>query len=70
VGSLGSQVAAGTVLEVSLPLPDLGDGAGRQLEFFVALSEAGDREIERHPAHRPIELALPDELYEGRHWQA
>ena len=70
-GPGGSTVAAGSVLEIALPLADLGIGIGQALAFFVALydSETG-AETERHPEHRPIELLTPDALFEARHWRA
>jgi alpha-amylase/alpha-mannosidase (GH57 family) len=70
LGPLGSQVAAGTILEVALPLADLEVKAGGAIELVVALAEGSDRETERHPAQHPIELTVPDELFEARHWQA
>ena len=65
-------VAAGTILELALPLSDLlgpADPARRELAFFLAVFQ-NDLEIERHPAHRPIETAIPDERFEARHWTA
>jgi alpha-amylase/alpha-mannosidase (GH57 family) len=63
-------VAAGTVLEVGLPLADLGITArGTAIAFFIAVYANGG-EAERHPAHRPIDLASPDALFEARHWRA
>ena len=64
--------AAGTILELGLPLTDLvdpGQTARRELSFFLAVYQE-DVEIERHPAHRPIEAAIPDERFEARHWTA
>jgi hypothetical protein len=63
-------VAAGTVLELALPLADLGLTPGVALAFFLAVYAGGDSEIERHPAHRPIELVTPDAEFEARHWRA
>ena len=63
-------MAAGTVLEVSLPLMDLGvTRLGTPMAFFVAVYVKG-QEAERHPAHRPIDLFSPDALFEARHWRA
>ena len=64
--------AAGTILEMALPLTDLlgtGPTAQRELAFFLAVYQ-DDVEIERHPAHRPIETAVPDDRFEARHWTA
>jgi alpha-amylase/alpha-mannosidase (GH57 family) len=63
-------VAAGTVLEVSLPLADLAIATrATAIAFFVAVYTSG-QEAERHPAHRPIDLVSPDALFEARHWRA
>ena len=69
-GPGGSTVAAGTVLEVALPLRELEETAGAALAFFVAISDAEGNEIERHPAHQPIQLTIPDERFEARNWTA
>ena len=69
-GPGGAAVAAGTVLEISLPLADLGiAAAGTAIAFFVAVYTDGT-EAERHPSHRPIDLLSPDALYEARQWRA
>ena len=68
-GTRGAVVAAGSVLELGLPLVDLGVVSGR-LAFFVAVYDARDTEVERHPAHRLIELDIPDETFEARNWTA
>ena len=57
------------MLELGLPLVDLGVAGGR-LAFFVAVYDARDAELERHPAHRLIELDVPDDTYEARNWTA
>ncbi|PYR39898.1 MAG: glycoside hydrolase [Acidobacteria bacterium] len=70
-GPGGAVVAAGSVLELALPLVDLGVGVGQAVAFFVALYDAETgAETERHPEHRPIELVTPDALFEARHWRA
>jgi hypothetical protein len=70
--SPGLLVAAGTILEIGIPLALLGDnsGAGETLEFFVAVHGRTGAEIERHPAHRPIRIRVPDERFEALHWTA
>jgi alpha-amylase/alpha-mannosidase (GH57 family) len=62
-------VAAGAILEVSLPTLELGVAPSDPLAFFVAVYDQGI-EVERHPAHRPIEITVPDALFEARHWRA
>jgi hypothetical protein len=62
-------VAAGTVLEIALPLEDLHlPAAGARVAFFVAVSDARRSELERHPAYRPIEAEVPDAGFEARNW--
>jgi hypothetical protein len=63
-------VAAGTVLEIAVPLRELGAGSGDPVAFFIAVSGAEGTERERHPAHRPIELTVPDAQFEARNWTA
>src|SRR5262249_58453143 len=63
-------VAAGTLLELAIPLADLGRTAGDAIAFFVAVSDADGRELERHPAHGPIAIVAPDEGFESPHWRA
>jgi alpha-amylase/alpha-mannosidase (GH57 family) len=66
----GVQVAAGSVLEISVPLATLGLEPGAPVAFFVTVSTADGIEVERHPAHRPIELHVPDAAFEARNWTA
>ncbi len=72
-GAGAAAVAAGTILELSIPLADITPDAGgpdsQHLSFFLAVYQ-DDVEVERHPAHRPIETASPDERFESRHWTA
>ena len=69
-GPRASAIAAGTILEIALPLADLHSGDGRDLAFFVIVSAPNQAEVENHPAHRPIEAAVPDAQFEVRHWTA
>jgi alpha-amylase/alpha-mannosidase (GH57 family) len=68
-GPGGATLAAGSVLELALPLADLRVADGGALSFFVAVYH-DDVEIERHPEHRPIEVTVPDVLFEARQWRA
>ena len=68
-GQGGASVAAGTILELALPLTDLGLTAGQTVGFFVAIYDGRATELERHPADQAIELPVPDALFEGRHWR-
>jgi alpha-amylase/alpha-mannosidase (GH57 family) len=69
-GPGGSAVAAGTVLEIAIPFADLRVEPCDTVGFFVAVYDGGGNEIERHPAHRPIDLEVPDGAFEARHWTA
>ena len=68
-GPGGASIAAGTILELSIPLTDLGATAGGALGFFVAIDDGQSAELERHPAHQPIELTVPDALFDARQWR-
>jgi alpha-amylase/alpha-mannosidase (GH57 family) len=66
----GSAVAAaGSLVEIGIPFAELGLAPGARTAFFVAVYEAGDRERERHPADRPLELIVPDAQFDARHWR-
>src|SRR6185295_6233836 len=72
-GAQSARVAAGTVLEIAVPLSDLGAQAGELLAFYVSVSSAsraGVQETERYPAQRPIRVAVPDENFSGENWRA
>ena len=66
----GARVAVGLVIELALPLTDLGASAGSRLSFAVALSDAAGAERERHPSRQPIELRVPDASFGARNWSA
>jgi alpha-amylase/alpha-mannosidase (GH57 family) len=73
----GAIVAAATVLEMALPITELWAAARPSPEssrdrvaFTVAVSGPDGSEVERHPAHHPIEAAMPDAEFEARHWTA
>ena len=68
-GPDGAAVAAGTILEVGVPFGSLGATEGQAIAFFVALSDDRGAELERHPAHRPIEVTMPDRLFAARRWR-
>jgi hypothetical protein len=69
--SAGVRAASGTVLELALPLADLrGAAEARTVSFFLAVHDRKGVEVERHPAHRPIEGAIPDERFEAMNWTA
>jgi hypothetical protein len=61
-------VAAGHIIEIALPLAEIGarDGAS----FFVAVYDRESAEIERHPTRRPIDLVTSDDRFEAMNWTA
>jgi alpha-amylase/alpha-mannosidase (GH57 family) len=69
-GSGSTRVAAGSVIEIALPLVDLGVAAGAPLSFFVSVIDSDRQEVERHPAYRPVDTLVPDEQFEARNWTA
>jgi alpha-amylase/alpha-mannosidase (GH57 family) len=67
----GVRAASGTVLELAIPLAALrGSDENRIVSFFVAVTDRNGVELERHPAHRPIEGVVPDERFEAMNWTA
>ena len=58
-GPRGSQGAAGTIVEVALPLSALGVAAGSRLAFFLAVSNAVATSSRGTPEHGPVELMVP-----------
>ena len=69
-GPGGAIVGAGTVLELGLPLAELEVSPGDTVAFFVAVYDAREIEIERHPAHRPIEASMkPNSRCCNRQWR-
>jgi hypothetical protein len=69
-GALGAVSAAGTILEMTLPLVAVQAAAGDQVAFFVVVLGPDGSEVEAHPAHHPIEAPVPDAQFEARHWTA
>jgi alpha-amylase/alpha-mannosidase (GH57 family) len=68
--SRGAQAAAGSVVELALPLGEVGVRGGSRVAFVVVLSDVSGVERERHPARQPIELRVPDGAFEARNWSA
>ena len=62
-------MAVGTIVELAIPLTDLGLAAAQPVSFFVAVYDGRGAEIERHPADRAIELAVPDASFDASHWR-
>ena len=64
----GAVAAAGTLLEVAVPLVALGLRGGDRVAFFVAVFDGSRTELERHPVDRPIETEVPDDRFAARQW--
>jgi hypothetical protein len=54
-----ARAAAGDVLEVAIPVAELGSGPGAKVSFRVLQSQAGV-ELQRHPETGPIEIGLEE----------
>jgi alpha-amylase/alpha-mannosidase (GH57 family) len=67
-GPRDATLAAGTILEIGLPLANLGVTGG-EVSFFVTLRDRG-MDVARHPGDRPIETVVPDARFEARNWTA
>jgi hypothetical protein len=63
-----AEVAAGTILEIALPFGEL-TPRGR-LSFFLVLQDAAGVEVERHPAHRSVDVDVADARFEASNWTA
>ena len=61
--------AAADIVEAAVRFADLGLRPGSPFAFFVSINRNGT-EIERHPAHRPVESAVPEPDFERLHWRA
>ncbi len=63
--------AAGRIVELSVPLAPLNIPVGGRASYFVALHDGDGHEVERHPAGRPVELAIiSDERFAALNWTA
>jgi len=68
--SIGATAGAGTLLEIAVPLADLGVSAGAPLSFLVTVQNRDGAELERHPSLRAIDTEVPDERFQARNWTA
>jgi alpha-amylase/alpha-mannosidase (GH57 family) len=62
-------VAAAEVVEAAVPFSDLGLHPASPFAFFVTVQQDGN-EVERHPAHRPVEGLVPEPAFEKLNWKA
>ena len=64
-----AKVAAGDILEASIPFADLGLRPRDPFAFFVSI-QSGATELERHPQFRPVEGRMPEKTFERELWKA
>ena len=64
-----AQMAAADVIEAAVAFTDLGLQPSQPFAFFVAIQRNGE-ELERHPAHRPVEGLVPEAEFERINWKA
>ena len=69
VAAAGPRVAAADVMELAVSFADLGLRPRLPFAFFVTV-QIGAVELERHPAHKPIESSVPEAGFEELHWKA
>jgi hypothetical protein len=67
VPDANTAAAAGQILEMAVAWRALGVEAGGRLACFLAILRDG-HELERHPAHQPLEIAVPGSDFGARHW--
>jgi alpha-amylase/alpha-mannosidase (GH57 family) len=68
-GDAGVRAAAQRVLEVAVPFSALQATAESVVSFFLSV-HAGGAELERYPAHRPLEVTVPTPDFEALNWTA
>ena len=59
--------AAGQIVELGVPIADLGAKAGQSLRFSIVLWQDGQA-LERYPPHNPLEVRIPDRDFAARQW--
>ena len=62
-------VAASEILEAAVTFADLGLETASPFAFFVTVHHAAV-ELERHPAHRPVESHVPEAAFAELNWKA
>jgi alpha-amylase/alpha-mannosidase (GH57 family) len=63
------RAAAQDVLEVALPFSTLHAAPETVVSFFLSI-DVGGSEIERYPAHRPLDVTVPTPDFEALNWTA
>jgi alpha-amylase/alpha-mannosidase (GH57 family) len=66
----GVRLAAGSILEASLPLALFAGETPRDVAFFLTVCDTAGIELERHPPARPVRLEVPDARFAARNWTA
>jgi alpha-amylase/alpha-mannosidase (GH57 family) len=69
VADAGVRAAAQRVLEVAVPFSALQATTDSVVSFFLSI-HAGSAELERYPAHRPLEVVVPTPDFEALNWTA
>jgi hypothetical protein len=69
IASATPKIAAAEILEAALPFTDLGLRPSNPFAFFVSIQN-GNQELERLPAHRPVESFVPEPAFERLNWKA
>jgi hypothetical protein len=59
--------AAAHILELGIPLADLGLQPGDTVSFFVSLLQDGHA-LEQYPAHHPLDVRVPGADFAARLW--
>ena len=68
-----ARAAAGTSLELAVPLAAIGAPSNALLSFAIRVTRRtvdGSTAIERHPEGHPIELRAPGPEFDAAHWRA
>ena len=66
-GRPGGEGRCGSIVEIALPLKDLGFAPGDRFHLLVRLLRE-DAEADRLPRYGDLELEVPDESFERVHW--
>ena len=69
LGTATPHASAAEILEASVSFADLGLRPNNPFAFSVSIQQDGV-EVERHPAHRPVESAMPGPAFERVNWKA
>ncbi|MDD3625730.1 MAG: glycoside hydrolase family 57 protein [bacterium] len=65
---MNDSASAKDIIEMKIPLAEIGALPGHSLSFFILLWDDGNL-IERAPEQGPINLLVPSEDFEKKHWR-